>query len=241
MSGTIKYQLDAVQEKVVKRSFSYVSRTLVFFVIKLFAFIQKIPTECWRQCNVHQPKGLINDPEPNTNPEVYVKAVRKEERVNPCLERIQRLERMLEELNSKPTEIPAEKDQIIQQSLDRIKNMEGDLEKTKRVIYPPNLLISLDFCLYELNESFFFQVVHATVLKQLQIAELMENMQESKFQASQPAQSVWFDLCIVLSCCYRKTNVDVVWTVFAETKVFLLSAEWRLERRVGDQTVRFCI
>ncbi|KAG6407475.1 hypothetical protein SASPL_130466 [Salvia splendens] len=71
--------------------------------------------------------------------------------------RLQRLESLLEELNSKPREFPAEKDQILQQSLDRIKNMECDLEKTKRVL-------------------------HATVVKQLHIAEFLENMRESEFQ-----------------------------------------------------------
>ncbi|KAI3456744.1 hypothetical protein Pfo_013407 [Paulownia fortunei] len=159
MEGTlVTYWLDAIQENIVKRSFRYMSRTFVSIMIKLFAFIRNVPVEYWRRLsNVYTPNGLQSDPEPNTHSYVHLKAVTEEDRVRPCVQRLQRLESLLEELNNKPAEIPVDKDHILQQSLDRIKCVEYDLEKTKRVL-------------------------HATVLKQLQIAELLENMQDSKFQ-----------------------------------------------------------
>lgn len=77
-----------------------------------------------------------------------------EDHVNPCLERIQRLEEMFVELKRKPAEIPAEKERVLMDSWDRIKSIEFDLEKTKRVL-------------------------HATVMQQLEIAETLDAVQES--------------------------------------------------------------
>lgn len=129
------YWLDAIQEKLVKRSFQYMSKTLLSIPIKLFAFIRNVPVEYWRsQSNIYPPNGLENEPEPNTHSSIHVKAVAEEDRILPCVQRLQRLESLLEQLNSKPAEIPIEKDQILQQSLDRIKCVEFDLENTKRVI-----------------------------------------------------------------------------------------------------------
>lgn len=130
MSGTIKHKM-----KAVKRSLNYMSRPLVFLLDKLSVLVQKTPIEYLkRRSNVCPPNVSKSDPEPKTNHYVHERVVRREEMVRPCVQRLQRLESLLEELNSKPREFPAEKDQILQQSLDRIKNMECDLEKTKRVI-----------------------------------------------------------------------------------------------------------
>lgn len=77
-----------------------------------------------------------------------------EDRVNPCLERLERLELMCNQLSRKPPEIPQDKDRAIQDSFDRIKSIEYDLEKTKKVL-------------------------HATVIKQMQMAETLESVKES--------------------------------------------------------------
>ncbi|KAL0353447.1 UNVERIFIED_CONTAM: Phosphatidylinositol/phosphatidylcholine transfer protein SFH13 [Sesamum angustifolium] len=156
----VMYWLDAIQEKLVKRSFEYMSRTLLSILIRPFAFMRNVPVEYRRsQSNIYPPNGLENEPETNTHSSIRVKAVAEEDRILPCVQRLQRLESLLEQLNSKPAEIPIEKDQILQQSLDRIKCVEFDLENTKRVL-------------------------DTAVLKQLQIADLLENMREAKFQAS---------------------------------------------------------
>ncbi|CAA7015449.1 unnamed protein product [Microthlaspi erraticum] len=77
------------------------------------------------------------------------------ERILPCLERIQKLEKKYEEMRNKPAEIPVEKERMLMDSLDRIKSVEFDLEKTKRVL-------------------------HATVMKQIEITEMLENIRESQ-------------------------------------------------------------
>ncbi|URE15365.1 CRAL/TRIO domain, partial [Musa troglodytarum] len=74
-----------------------------------------------------------------------------EDRLSPCLERLQRLEMMFDELTNKHAEIPFEKERVLLESWDRIKHIEFDLEKTKRVL-------------------------HATVVKQLDIAESLDAM-----------------------------------------------------------------
>lgn len=99
------------------------------------------------------------------------------------MQRLNRLENLLEEINKKPAEIPAEKDQMLLQSMDRIKSVEVDLDKTKRVrcISEMCRTLSLECPLIMFHCQ---QVLHATVLKQLEIAELLENLKESRFHVS---------------------------------------------------------
>ncbi|RDX86362.1 Phosphatidylinositol/phosphatidylcholine transfer protein SFH13, partial [Mucuna pruriens] len=74
-----------------------------------------------------------------------------------CIQRLETLEKTFGELSHKPAGIPLEKEQMLTNSLDRIKSVEFDLEKTKRVL-------------------------HATVMKQIEIAELLENLRAPKSQ-----------------------------------------------------------
>ncbi|KAL4185933.1 hypothetical protein AMTRI_Chr10g233320 [Amborella trichopoda] len=79
----------------------------------------------------------------------------EEVRVLPCLERLQMLEAMLSELSSKAVGIPKEKETMLMESLDRIKGIEHDLEKTKKVL-------------------------HATMLKQVELAQSLESLEHSR-------------------------------------------------------------
>lgn len=129
------YWLDSIHEKVVKRGFRCMTRTIMSIVVKLFAYIWNTHVECLRrQTNVYPSNTLGSESEPSHQISVGVEAVSEHDRVLPCLQRLQRLESLLEELNKKPAEIPLEKDQLLRQSLERIKSVEFDLEKTKRVI-----------------------------------------------------------------------------------------------------------
>jgi len=71
-----------------------------------------------------------------------------------CLRRIENLESMCNQLASKPAEIPEDKDQILLNSFERIRSIEADLERTKRVL-------------------------QATVAKQQSLVETLEAVQES--------------------------------------------------------------
>lgn len=123
--------MDSIQEKFVKRGFRCVTRKLISFMIKLFAFIQNARVEYLRRhTNIYPSNTLEREPEPNSQLSVTV----NEDKVLPCVQRLRRLESLLEELDKKPAEIPVEKEQLLQRSLERIKSVEFDLDKTKRVI-----------------------------------------------------------------------------------------------------------
>ncbi|GJR72209.1 phosphatidylinositol/phosphatidylcholine transfer protein SFH13-like protein [Tanacetum coccineum] len=125
--------LSVILEKVVKRSFKYVTRPVVWLATKLIAIICSLPFGA----NAVTP-------------------ISHTEQILPCLERIKKLEKMVEELKTKPARIPEEKEQMLERSMERIKSVELDLDKTKKVL-------------------------HATMVRQLEISELMDNLQELKF------------------------------------------------------------
>jgi hypothetical protein len=51
----------------------------------------------------------------------------------PCLERLKRLEHMVMELNQRSPRIPPEKEDLIEESMRRIRSIECDIKKTQRV------------------------------------------------------------------------------------------------------------
>ncbi|KAL8505374.1 hypothetical protein ACS0TY_016565 [Phlomoides rotata] len=153
----VMYWLDSIQEKFVKRGFRCMTRTLTYITVKLFAFVQNPRVEYLRRCtNIYPSNTLESEPEPNSQLSVGTETIIKDDKVLPCVHRLRRLESLLEELDKKPAEIPVEKEQLLHRSLERIKCVEFDLVKTKRAL-------------------------NSTVSKQLEIAELLENMRESKF------------------------------------------------------------
>lgn len=57
----------------------------------------------------------------------------KEETLHPCWQRLQNLESLVTDLCNKPTNIPPEKEDMLLESLSRIKSIEQDLQRTKKV------------------------------------------------------------------------------------------------------------
>lgn len=143
---------NTVKEKVENSDFQCVARALISFFFRIVAFLRILRFEFWRRQNNVHPSNLTEH-SMNSHPPA-VEAANEEDRVLPCLERLQRLEKAFEELSCKPAGIPLEKEQILVESLDRIKSVEADLEQTKRVL-------------------------HSTVVKQLEIADLLEKLKES--------------------------------------------------------------
>ncbi|PHT44063.1 Phosphatidylinositol/phosphatidylcholine transfer protein SFH13, partial [Capsicum baccatum] len=146
---------ERIQEKILSSCFSCLERKLIPFVLKLFAFIRSLPFEYWRRQTNVIPTNALEERQGSSS-SVNDEALQRVSEVHPCMQRLHQLENLLEEINKKPAEIPAEKDRMLHQSLSRIKSVEVDLEKTKRAL-------------------------HATVLKQLEIAELLENLKESRY------------------------------------------------------------
>ncbi|XP_060199141.1 phosphatidylinositol/phosphatidylcholine transfer protein SFH13-like isoform X2 [Lycium barbarum] len=143
---------EMIQEKVLNRCTQCLERKLIPFLLKLSGLIRSVFFEYWRKrANVSRTSALEERQESSS-----CEAVHKADEALPCMERLRKLETLFEEIKRKPAEIPVEKDQMIQQSMERIKSVEMDLDKTKRVL-------------------------HTAVVKQLEIAELLENLQQSRF------------------------------------------------------------
>ncbi|KAI5599783.1 hypothetical protein BDE02_02G218100 [Populus trichocarpa] len=88
----------------------------------------------------------------------------KEEPLHPCWQRLQNLETMVNELGSKPTRIPPEKEDMLLESLSRIKCIEHDLQKTKKALL-------------------------ATASRQVELAESLESLKENSLAGA--ANSCW--------------------------------------------------
>ncbi|XP_057964857.1 phosphatidylinositol/phosphatidylcholine transfer protein SFH9 isoform X2 [Malania oleifera] len=87
--------------------------------------------------------------------------------LHPCWQRLQNLEAMVADLSRKPTSIPPEKEDILLDSLSRIKSIEFDLRKTKK-----DLL--------------------ATASKQVELAESLETLKEN---SENGMNSCWLRSC----------------------------------------------
>ncbi|XP_042405766.1 phosphatidylinositol/phosphatidylcholine transfer protein SFH13-like [Zingiber officinale] len=123
--------------------FQFLGKLIIAFLVKVLSFIHVIGFK----------EGRLNNSRPS---DVQRRSTEKiiEDQLTPVLERLQRLESMLDEVTNKPTQIPFEKERALLESWDRIKHVEFDLEKTKKVL-------------------------HATVMKQLQIVESLDAMKKS--------------------------------------------------------------
>lgn len=131
VSGGFSHWFKTVKEKFEKRDFQCAARVLVSVLARLFAFFRGLQFESWRGQNNNSPSSVA---EQNTNiHSPTLEAVKDENCVLPCIRRLQRLEKVFEELSNRPARIPLEKDKILMESLDRIKSVEVELEKTKRV------------------------------------------------------------------------------------------------------------
>ncbi|KAL3517803.1 hypothetical protein ACH5RR_020392 [Cinchona calisaya] len=79
--------------------------------------------------------------------------------LDPCWRRLQHLESVVTELLSKPTKIPPEKEDILLESMNRIKSIEYDLQKTKKALL-------------------------ATASKQVELAESLESLRDYTVRAT---------------------------------------------------------
>lgn len=124
---------DVMQGNPVTRCFSYMARSLISLALKLLTFICILPLEYWRRRANICPSNALEDRQDSHSSSGG--AVNEEDQTHPCIQRLQKLEQLLDELNKKPAKIPLEKEKMIHQSLDRIKSVEYDLGKTKMVSF----------------------------------------------------------------------------------------------------------
>ncbi|CAA6670139.1 unnamed protein product [Spirodela intermedia] len=106
-----------------------IASSLVAFLVKLLSFFREVA------CGLERRLANVDPPErPPPPPSEATAAIEGGGHLGPCLEeRLRRLEVMCQEISSKPAQIPEEKDRVLLDSWDRIKSIEFDLEKTKKV------------------------------------------------------------------------------------------------------------
>lgn len=137
----------------------YIVKAMFVLLIKLWTIIQDSSTKQVRR-PVHTPPYAMQaqaQRPPSTAVNQPVVRQIAELNVDPCLERLDRLESVFNQLMNKPPEIPKEKDRVLLESFDRIKCIEHDLDKTNKIL-------------------------HATVVKQMEVADILEAAQEASLR-----------------------------------------------------------
>lgn len=144
VGANVNHWLGTMKRKVEMRSFQCMAKTLLSLVVRLVSFFHCVYSPFSRKQNNIYPSNLIEANTVISSPPAAPEAI-NEDHFLPCMERLQRLEKILEELSNKPAGIPVEKEKMLLDSMDRIKSVEHDLEKTKRVSPSRSLMIlSLD-------------------------------------------------------------------------------------------------
>jgi len=111
------------------------AKRLLSLMLKLAAVFRYTPLELLRSQTTVSPSSLTEDDSRCSLISPPPREPTMKDRILPCLERIQKLEKSYEDIRNKPVAIPVEKERMLMDSLDRIKSVEFDLDKTKRVRY----------------------------------------------------------------------------------------------------------
>ncbi|CAL9158943.1 unnamed protein product [Musa hybrid cultivar] len=153
---------NAVKDALEEGKLQYFARAVIAFLIKVLSFFLIFRSRPDRRLeNVHPSDALSLIPDNNSTTEAA-----KEDKVTPLIERLEKLESMLNELSRKPAEIPQEKEHAIRESMNRIKSVEFDLHKTNKVL-------------------------QATLMKQLEIEATLETLNGESIGVSRLTQLSW--------------------------------------------------
>ncbi|XP_015575953.1 phosphatidylinositol/phosphatidylcholine transfer protein SFH9 [Ricinus communis] len=149
-----------VSTRVLQKNFvPQMMNFVIHFMLKLLAWIYLLLPGMGRFLAAqHSERQLPNQLSPvladSSSQGQCVREEVKEESLQPCWQRLQHLETMVNELVNKPTKIPPEKEDMLLESLSRIKCIEHDLQKTKKALL-------------------------ATASKQVELAKSLENLKET--------------------------------------------------------------
>ncbi|KAJ9543541.1 hypothetical protein OSB04_023248, partial [Centaurea solstitialis] len=148
----------AFQTHAPRRSMSLQLRRVLGFLYKVFAYIILLVFGLVKFLAKSIAKPLSNGQ--NAPEFVNVSGPLKKDLLHPCEEKLLQLEAMVAELSSKPSRIPQEKDEMLAESMNRIRSMEYDLQKTKKALF-------------------------ATASKQMELEETIETLRGDTFNVSQ--------------------------------------------------------
>lgn len=106
----------AIREKINGENMTHFVKILLVFPLKLFALFSFLSPGYWQRDNyVEVPISSINN------------------QILQCLDRLKKLEKEFTEISRIPIKIPEATEKLLADSLERIKSLELDLDKTKSV------------------------------------------------------------------------------------------------------------
>ncbi|KAK8711713.1 hypothetical protein V6N13_146982 [Hibiscus sabdariffa] len=123
-----------------KKLVHHVARFFTHFVLKLLAFLYFLVPGLGRLLEAQDSKQQTEN-QANyrmTGSGIIENGILTEaerDSLHPCLQRLQILETLVTELYNKPPTIPPEKEGMLLESLNRIKSIEQDLQKTKKALF----------------------------------------------------------------------------------------------------------
>ncbi|KAL2957522.1 hypothetical protein AAZX31_18G154000 [Glycine max] len=146
--------------RLLEKPIPYITSILAQITVKLLTCIYLVFVALGKFFVVHsvdnQPRshGQTESAQSNSQEQLITPAIKE-----PLWQRLQNLEAVVSEMANKPKTIPPEKEDILQESLSRIKCIEYDLQKTKKALL-------------------------ATASKQVELAKSLESLKDSKFDVS---------------------------------------------------------
>ncbi|XP_023755053.1 phosphatidylinositol/phosphatidylcholine transfer protein SFH9 isoform X1 [Lactuca sativa] len=116
------------EESTVKKAFGFIYEVLVYTFLLIFGLLKLLATNIMKVLKTEETSSpqFVNDSS---------RLEKEKELLHPCEEKLKKLEAMVAELSSKPSRIPQEKDEMLVESMNRIRCMEYDLQKTKKALF----------------------------------------------------------------------------------------------------------
>lgn len=116
ISGGRMLRFGAIREKINGENMIHLVKILLVFPLKLFALFSFLLPGYWQRDNYAEvPISSINN------------------QILQCLDRLKKLEKEFTEISRIPVKIPEATEKLLTDSLERIKSLELDLDKTKSV------------------------------------------------------------------------------------------------------------
>lgn len=156
---------NCTQRRLSKKFIPNVTSLVVHIILKILACIYLVLPGLRRFFAVQRAeKHLGNHSKPQfADLRSQEQLISRSIKEDPLWKRLQSLETVVNELVNKPTKIPPEKDDMLRESLSRIKSIEYDLQKTKRALL-------------------------ATASKQVELADSLESLKDN---SSNGTNSCW--------------------------------------------------
>ncbi|KAL9171637.1 hypothetical protein ABFS82_04G222000 [Erythranthe guttata] len=148
--------------RLTKRSISTIATDVLIRLLAFIYFLLSWMVRIFFNTGNAEITEEIQSPNSNSPDEQKTRS-NTEELLHPCCKKLQHLEDLVTELCKKPAKIPPEKDDILLESMSRIKSIEYDLQKTKKALL-------------------------ATASKQVELSESLDTLKEIKLKAS---RSCW--------------------------------------------------